>query len=65
MKIFLRPTKNSFIRIRNEQVVGSSPIASSSEIKASGSARELFLCLVAPKCALFVPYRENSPHKAP
>ena len=29
--------------IRNEQVVGSSPIASSSEIKASGVCRGLFL----------------------
>ena len=31
--------------IRNEQVVGSSPITSSSEIKASEVYRELFCCL--------------------
>ena len=44
-KIFLEANKNSFTRIRNEQVVGSSPIASSSDFKASGDARGLFYCL--------------------
>ena len=32
-------------KIRNEQVVGSSPIASSSDFNASGVPRGLFVCL--------------------
>ena len=36
---------NASSLIRNEQVVGSSPIASSSDFKASEVSRELFCCL--------------------
>ena len=43
-------------KIRNEQVVGSSPIASSSDFKASEDSRELFCCPKSGFCALFAPY---------